>query len=117
MKSNEYCQYIRTYSELEGLQKAHTRVYRAASVQDGILLELRCQQGEKERSGSVLLVRTGFADAMRILRYLCENGIGLEQWLDVLDDQNLTYHPLETAKGGLLIPEYPGTESQFCGYC
>lgn len=117
MKSNEYCRYVRTYSELEGLQKAHTSFYCAASVQDGIVLELRCKQGETERSGRVLLVRTEFVDAMRILRYLCENGVGLEQWLDVLDDQNLTYHPLETAKEGVLVPEYPGTECQICGYC
>ena len=27
MTGKEYCRYIRTYSELEGLQRAHTVVY------------------------------------------------------------------------------------------
>ena len=32
MTGKEYCRYIRTYSELEGLQRAHTVVYCAQTV-------------------------------------------------------------------------------------
>ena len=35
-----------------------------------------------------------FARVMRLMRYLCENGIGPGQWLDVLDDLHQPYRPL-----------------------
>ena len=37
MTGKEYCRYIRTYSELEGLQRAHTVVYCAQTVPGGVL--------------------------------------------------------------------------------
>lgn len=41
MMSKEYCRYIRTYSELEGLQHAHTLVYCGAAAAQGVVMELR----------------------------------------------------------------------------
>ena len=41
MTGKEYCRYIRTYSELEGLQRAHTVVYCAQTVPGGVLAQLR----------------------------------------------------------------------------
>ena len=40
MTGKEYCRYIRTYSELEGLQRAHTVVYCAQTVPGGVLAQL-----------------------------------------------------------------------------
>jgi len=69
----EFCQYVRSYSELEGLQHAHTLYYSARRIEMGIVLELA-----QEQSGSCTV--------SRVLRYLCENGIGPGQWLEILDD-------------------------------
>ena len=45
MNTREYCCYTRPYSEIEGLQLAHTLIYSASAQPEGIVLELRVQQG------------------------------------------------------------------------
>ena len=99
MMSKEYCRYIRTYSELEGLQHAHTLVY--------------C--GRVRRSA--VLLQDSFARAMQLLRYLCENSIGLEQWLDVLDDAGQSYELLENAGEAGTVPDFTGKNLDFCAIC
>ena len=42
MNTREYCCYTRPYSEIEGLQLAHTLLYSASAQPEGIVLELRC---------------------------------------------------------------------------
>ena len=54
MTNGECCRYIRTYSELEGLQHACTLVYCAAATPQGVLAQLRREQGGKVRSSTVL---------------------------------------------------------------
>ena len=76
MTNGECCRYIRTYSELEGLQHACTLVYCAASTPQGVLAQLRREQGGKVRSSTVLAPADSFGRVMRLLRYLCENSIG-----------------------------------------
>ena len=55
MMSKEYCRYIRTYSELEGLQHAHTLVYCGAAAAQGVVMELRQEQDGRVRRSAVLL--------------------------------------------------------------
>ena len=50
---------------------------------------------------------------MQLLRYLCENGVGPEQWLDVLEDVHQPYQPLDTSKNAMTADENP----VFCGIC
>ena len=112
MMSKEYCRYIRTYSELEGLQHAHTLVYCGAAVARGVVMELRQEQDGRGRRSAVLL-QDSFARAMQLLRYLCENGVGPEQWLEVLEDVHQPYQLLDTSKNAINIAEEP----VFCGIC
>ena len=98
MTNGECCRYIRTYSELEGLQHACTLVYCAASTPQGVLAQLRREQGGKVRSSTVLVPADSFGRVMRLLRYLCENGVGPEQWLEVLEDVHQPYQLLDTSK-------------------
>lgn len=86
MTNRECCRYIRTYSELEGLQHAYTLVYCAAATPQGVLMELRREQDGRVHSSAALAPANSFGQVMQLLRYLCENGIGLEQWQEVLDD-------------------------------
>ena len=102
MMSKEYCRYIRTYSELEGLQHAHTLVYCGAAAAQGVVMEL---------------LQDSFARAMQLLRYLCENSIGLEQWLDVLDDAGQSYELLENAGEAGIVPDFTGKNLEFCAIC
>ena len=112
MMSKEYCRYIRTYSELEGLQHAHTLVYCGAAAAQGVVMELRQEQDGRVRRSAVLL-QNSFARAMQLLRYLCENGVGPEQWLEVLEDVHQPYQLLDTSKNAINIAEEP----VFCGIC
>lgn len=41
----ESCRYVRSYSELEGLQRAHTLCYSARRTETGIVLELALEEG------------------------------------------------------------------------
>ena len=104
MMSKEYCRYIRTYSELEGLQHACTLLYCGASVPQGVVLELRREQAGRMRHSAVLLPGGSFGRAMQLLRYLCENGVGPEQWL-------------ENEEAALLFPEFAGRNLDFCAKC
>ena len=113
MTNGECCRYIRTYSELEGLQHACTLVYCAAATPQGVLAQLRREQGGKVRSSTVLAPADSFGRVMRLLRYLCENGVGPEQWLEVLEDVHQPYQLLDSSKNALYIAEEP----VFCGIC
>ena len=79
----ESCRYVRSYSELEGLQRAHTLCYSARRTETGIVLELAPEN---------------FPRAMRLMKYLYENGVGAEQWLDVLSDNGQQFVKLPTLK-------------------
>ncbi len=116
MMTKEYCRYIRTYSELEGLQQAHTLIYCGASTQQGVLMELRHEQGGRVRSAAVL-TGSSFARAMQLLRYLCENGVGLEQWLGVLDDIGAPYQRLKNPDECCDFPGNAGRNLDFCAIC
>ena len=116
MMTREYCRYIRTYSELEGLQRAHTLLYCASATAQGVEAEVRCEQGGRVRRSAVLL-DCSFSRAMQLLRYLCENSIGLEQWLDVLDDAGQSYELLENAGGAGMVPDFTGKNLDFCAMC
>ena len=54
MTGKEYCRYIRTYSELEGLQRAHTVVYCAQTVPGGVLAQLRWEQAGRVQCSTAL---------------------------------------------------------------
>ena len=113
MTTRECCRYIRTYSELEGLQHAYTLIYCAATTPQGVVMELRREQNGCVHSCAVLTPAGSFARVMQLLRYLCENGIGQEQWLEVLDDVRQPYQRLESAAG----PGDAGQNLAFCGIC
>ena len=107
MNTREYCCYTRPYSEIEGLQLAHTLLYSASAQPEGIVLELRVQQGGGNYTSRVVCPDGSFARVMRLMRYLCENGIGPGQWLDVLDDLQ-ALPPAGSGGGRARGREFPG---------
>ena len=117
MTGKEYCRYIRSYSELEGLQRAHTLLYCAATVPQGVLAEVRWEQRGFVRRSRVLTPPGSFARVMQLLRYLCENSIGLEQWLDVLDDARQPYQRLEEDEDADVLQGMAEKNIAFCGIC
>ena len=93
--------------------RACALVYCAASTPQGVLAQLRREQGGRVRSSTVLAPADSFGRIMRLLRYLCENGVGPEQWLEVLEDVHQPYQLLDTSKNAMNMAE----EQVFCGIC
>ena len=89
-------------------------MYCAASTPQGVLAQLRREQGGKVRSSTVLAPADSFGRIMRLLRYLCENGVGPEQWLEVLEDVHQPYRLLPEAQQPADIHPESGC---FCGIC
>ena len=105
MMNKEYCRYIHTYSELEGLQHAHSLVYCGALSAQGVVMELRHEQDGRVRCSAVRLPEGSFARAMQLLRYLCENSVGQ------------SYELLENAGTAGMIPDFAGDNLDFCAIC
>ena len=61
MNTREYCCYTRPYSEIEGLQLAHTLLYSASAQPEGIVLELCVQQGGGNYTSRVVCPDGSFA--------------------------------------------------------
>ena len=117
MTGKEYCRYIRTYSELKGLQHARTVLYCASTLPQGVLVELRREQDGRVSRSRVLTPADSFAQVMPLLRYLCENGIELEQWLDVLEDVRMPYRKLDGTDNPCTVPGISTEPEAFCGIC
>lgn len=117
MKSKEYCCYIRTYSELEGLQQASTVSYSGYAVEGGVVMELRREQSGRPGQTLTLFLGHSFPQAMRLLRYLCENGVAPQQCLEVLQDLNWSCCAIVPGQipGGL--PDFSGGTGPVCGKC
>lgn len=116
MGRREYCRYVRTYSELEGLQKAHTMWYSASVEEEGILMELRLHQEGRPGVRQVIWPQGNFRRAMQVMRYLCENGVGFEHWLDVLDDLGVNYLPVDEVRNHVEIRERPVESARFVAF-
>ena len=115
MKAKEFCSYTRTYSELEGLQTAHTVLYTAAALPQGVVMELCCKQSGQVRRSAVLCPGIRFARAMELLRYLSENSVGLDAWQAVLEDAGQPYTELAESQLECISPGNAGKSSDFCG--
>ena len=100
MVAKEYCCYARPYSKIEGFQAAHTLYYSASVEEEGVVLAVRRQQGKKCETEQVVCPAGDFGRLMNLMRYLCENGVGLDHWLSVLEDMGQVYWPCAAAKEG-----------------
>lgn len=79
--------------------KLHTLYYSASVEEEGVVLAVRRQQGEECVTEQVICPVGDFGRLMSLMRYLCENGVGLGHWLDVLDDAGQVYWPCTAANG------------------
>ena len=80
----------------------------------GVLAQLRWEQAGRVQCSTVLAPQGSFARMMQLLRYLCENSIGPEQWLEVLEDVHQPYRLLPEAQQPADIHPESGC---FCGIC
>ena len=112
MVAKEYCCYTRPYSCIQGFQKAHTLYYSASVEEEGVVLEICRQQEEKTESQRVICPLGDFGHLMALMRYLCENGVGMDHWLDVLQDFGQVYWPCPEGRR----TQTPGRFVAFAGF-
>ena len=86
-----FCAY---YSEIEGLQKAHTLIYSADAAPGGAELRLTCCQDGQEKEQAVFCPGLSSRRAQQLLRYLYENAAGPDQWQELLADLGLEVQQL-----------------------
>lgn len=78
MKENEWCVYVREYSELPGLQQAGAIRYSLMPEGSGLCLraeQSRDSQPDRIKTASCRLSGITRSAAERLLRYLYENGV------------------------------------------
>ena len=80
MVAKEYCCYTRPYSNIEGYQRAYTLCYYASLEEEGVVLAVQRQQGGECTTEQVICPTGDFGRLMPLMRYLCENGVGLGHW-------------------------------------
>ncbi len=81
---------------MEGYQRAYTLCITQACA--GVVWQLRREQGgDAPQHG--LCPRATLGRLMPLMRYLCENGVGLGHWPEVLDDAGVAYWPCMAAGG------------------
>lgn len=108
MTADESRRWVRTYSGIEGLQRAHTVSYSARAVPQGVLAEavLRGADGAERRQAA--LCPSGSLEGVeRALQFLSENSVGLSHWLEVLADLGIT---------AVSQPPPHGKNGAFCGF-
>lgn len=113
--AKEYCCYTRPYSYIKGLQAAHTLYYSASVEEEGIVLTVEQKQGVECRAEQAFCPAGDFRALMTLMRYLSENGVGLGQWMNVLDDAGLKYCPC-TFVDGRLVCGGPAPFVAFAGF-
>ena len=79
-----------------------------------MLAQLRWEQAGRVHCSAVLAPQGKFCPDDAALRYLCENSIGPEQWLEVLEDVHQPYRLLPEAQQPADIHPESGC---FCGIC
>ena len=88
--------------------------HRLGWTEAGVLAQLRWEQAGRVQCSTVLAPQGSFARMMQVMRYLCENSIGPEQWLEVLEDVHQPYRLLPEAQQPADIHPESGC---FCGIC
>lgn len=117
MEAKECCCYVHTYSALEGLQRARTDHYCGYASDGGVVLELQQAEPGGALRADRLFLRAGFPEAMRLLQYLCENSIGLEQWREVLQDLEQCCETVKVTQLPCNFPDFSGIKGPVCGKC
>ncbi len=81
----EQNEYIRTFSEIEGLQPAYRLTYRIRPQNGEWRLEVEKRTKTAQRKEAILLCCPEQA-AHHLVRFLYENAVPMESWQDIVAD-------------------------------
>lgn len=93
--NKQICHYIRTYSEIKNMQYAHKVAYFAESTEKGIVLSLVHIDKNGEFLERCLCPNLSIDGAKNMMLFLCENSVGRENWIYVLQDYGVEFLLIE----------------------
>lgn len=91
MRPKTTCSFTRQYSAIEGLQQRRTITYAAKTTADGIYLLLKQESDRDSRTEACICPFATMDTAAAFLRYMCENGVDIGCWFDVLRDLRIPF--------------------------
>ena len=84
--------YIHQYSEIEGLQPKKTIMYIIETLNEGIKLTIVLKKKKYINRESCVCCNINYRRGMNILKFLYENSVEINNWLDVLCDCDVKYY-------------------------
>lgn len=94
METDHSCDYVKNYSEIGTIQKAHKVSYSVDRHMNGTLIKLVHTQNGKSHSVKCLCRSLSVEKAKNILLYFYENSVGIDNFLDILQDHNIKFTEL-----------------------
>ena len=91
MLQTQACKFTNRYSDIEGFQNGQTVVYSAEAAPTGIRLSVKQEDNGVTMSESCLCPSLSFEYASSLLKYICENGVGIANWYDILQDAGILF--------------------------
>lgn len=91
MADTRTCNFTKNYSKIENIQPAYKVTYSVEVAMNDALLTMSYVQDNDKRSMKCLCENTDFDHAENLAKFLYENSIGLDNWLDVLQDNQVQF--------------------------
>lgn len=95
IRKDENCQFIHSYSDIEGLQSAYQITYAVKMTPNGALLTIQSKKNSSATSLVCLCPYLDFCKAECVARYLYENSVSVYLCQDVLRDRDIRYTVIE----------------------
>lgn len=85
-------EYIHQYSEIEGLQSKKTITYLMETLNEGVKLTVILTKDKFVNKESCVCRNIDCQRGMNILKFLYENSVEINNWLDVLYDCDIEFN-------------------------
>lgn len=95
IRSDERCQFINIYSEIEGLQSKYQTTYTVTMTSNGALISIHSYKNSLTASLVCLCPYLDFCKAECVARFLHENSVSVNYCQDILHDNNIIYTIVE----------------------
>lgn len=95
IRSDEKCQFINTYSDIEGLQSKYQTTYTVKMTPNGALLSICSEKNSLTTSLVCLCPYLDFCKAECVARFLYENSVSVYYCQDILQDNDIKYTVIE----------------------
>lgn len=91
MEIIQICKYVKNYSTIEKIQEKYEVIYLVNMISNDIILNITHIQSQNNYSVKCLCKNISELEAKNIMLFMFENSIGVDGFLDVLQDLSVSY--------------------------